>query len=86
MASGGYHFFLLDTDEVVVLTTWTGNIPLTQALVNRINEIASREEAIIFQKAEQGKGKQMAMVSSKPNAEVMPAEDIDCTISIENLR
>jgi hypothetical protein len=37
---GGFHFFLLDTQEIVVRSSWVDNIPFTAAIVDRINGIA----------------------------------------------
>jgi hypothetical protein len=38
--AGGCHFFLLDTQEIVVRSSWVGNVPFTSTIVDRLNEIA----------------------------------------------
>eukprot|EP01033_Poteriospumella_lacustris_P016756 gene16756-11987_t len=64
--SGGYHFFLLDTEEFVVRTNWVENVPLTKALIDRINQIAARDEQLMVHNAEKGLGKKLAKLSYKP--------------------
>eukprot|EP01033_Poteriospumella_lacustris_P009576 gene9576-6860_t len=64
--SSRYHFFLLDTEEFVVRTNWAENVPLTEALIDRINEIAARDEQLMVHNAEKGLGRKLAKLSYKP--------------------
>ena len=64
--SSRYQFFLLDTEEFVVRTNWVENVPLTKALIDRINEIAARDEQLMVHNAEKGLGRKLAKLSNKP--------------------
>lgn len=56
---GAFHFFLLDTQEIVVRSSWVGDVPFTAAIVDRINQIARSDEDVPQEVGKKGGGKKV---------------------------
>jgi hypothetical protein len=56
---GAFHVFLFDTQEIVVRSSWIGDVPFTAAIVDHINQIARSDEIVVQEVDKKGGGKKV---------------------------